>query len=603
MEQHSSTKRPLQAELPSPKRRCQHTEQDEQDDDDDDIGFLTKLLREGEEQQQQQSFSSHLDQASRHKQDEEEEEDTSTPHGHPTSKTARVQSILHGLNHQQHDDDEEEEEHQQQKKALVTAAAAAALAAVPFRRPQTYNDNDLFRSLQLMDFESAQALLEHDPELTAMRDEDLAQPLAVAVEARFEKAVKYLLHLGCPLQEVDGRGFSALHIAVEAFGDMPFLLRFLLQYTGSNIDARAPPVVGLCPLHLAADERVLKLLLGCGADPSVRVPVPAGRKEKGEEEVEVEEEDVLGRLERTWPRGKGKKKARFLLTRLSPYQSYMLAKLRFIAHMYTTTTTSSSSSSFFLRSFTHTARAKIIGARLDEKTELLDLQKEEEEEAQADIWCREEVKGQVFSFVENGRLYLARSRSMRPDYPPPLTAASSASSSSSLPLSLPPPAAAAAAAAAAVAETVVDDSNSREKKEGTGNTRIFNLEEANLSPPRPAGMCPLSVLKAARADIFLVGEYKEEGGGEGNPSPDDGSGSNSSSSSKNVKEEEWVLLPALPRVEIFGRKEEEEEEEGGEGGREDVPAAVLRALVYEAKDERVLLALQALLWTGGGKRG
>ena len=559
-----------------------------QDDDDDDIGFLAKLLREDEDQQhqQQQGFFS-------------------------TSKTARVQTILHGLKHQHHDDDDdEEEEEQQQEQALRTAA-------VPFRRPQTYNDNDLFRSLQLMDFESAQALLAHDPELMATRDEDLAQPLAVAVEARFEKAVKYLLHLGCPLQEVDGRGFNALHIAVEAFGDMPFLLRYLLQYKGLDINARVPPVVGLCPLHLAADERVLKLLLGCGADPSVRVPVPGGRRRKaGEEEVveeEEEDENVSGRLERTWPRGKGKKKARFLLTRLSPYQSYMLAKLRFIAHLYSSSpspspsppSSCSSYSSSFLQALTHTARAKIIDVRLDAHTELLDLQKEEEEEAQADIWCREEVKGQVFSFVENGRLYLARSRSTSPDYPPPLSAAVGSPSPPPPSFSLPPPAPAAAPPPPPPpppAPAVAENDDDGEKKEGPGNISL-NAEKANVSPPHPAGLCPLSVLKAARADIFLVGEYKEEKDGERNPPADDGSGksSSSSSSSSRVENEEWVLLPAVPSVEIHCRRGEGRT--GGDGGREDVSAAVLRALVYEVKDESVLDGLQAMLWTGGGKRG
>eukprot|EP00624_Nannochloropsis_granulata_P000783 evm.model.NODE_13288_length_10806_cov_18.535257.2 len=602
------SKRPLsaQTELPSPKRHCQHTQDEE--DDDDDIGFLAKLLREEEDQQQQQQQdqqqqqqegeeeeeeeddegegSSHSDKplGAQKEDDEEEEENTLTSHD-PASKIARVESILY--------EPQQEEEHD-----LGTAAAAAALAAAPFRRPRTYNDNDLFRSLQLMDFESAQALLDYDPELMVSRDEDFAQPLAVAVEARFEKNVKYLLHLGCPLQEVDGRGFSALHIAVEAFRDMPFLLRYLLQYKGLDINARVPPVHGVCPLHLAADERVLKLLLSCGADPSMLVPVPVGRRRKEGEEGEEEEEDVLGRVERTWPRGKGKKKARFLLTRLSPYQSYTLAKLRFLTHMYSSCQSSSSS---FLQSPTLTARAKIIDARLDEDTELLDLQKEDEEEAQADIWCKEEVKGQVFSFVENGHLYLARSRSISSGCSPPLAAAaaatasaSSSSPSRSLPLS---------AAAAAVGGNIENG-----EKVGGPGTSTIDLENTRSSPPHPAGLCPLSVLKAARADFFLVSKYKEENEGEGKTAAHD-SDSNSSmsnstrSSSGRVEDEGWVMVPTLPRVEMhWGKPKGGKEKEEEEGGRSDIVAAVLQMLVYEVRDERVVDALQAMLWTGGGKK-
>jgi len=581
------SKRPLSAQtaLLSPKRQCQYTQG--QDDDDDDIGFLAKLLREEEDhhhqQQQQQQVeeeeegSSHLDkpQGAQKEDDEEEEGNTSTSHD-PALKIACVKSILY--------EPQQEGEHEN-----TTTAASASLAAVPFRRPQTYNDNDLFRSLQLMDFESAQALLDYDPELMVSRDEDFAQPLAVAVEARFEKNVKYLLHLGCPLQEVDGRGFSALHIAVEAFRDMPFLLRYLLQYKGLDINSRVPPLHGVCPLHLAEDERVLKLLLGCGADPSMLVPVQVGRRRKDGEEGKEEEEDVLGRVERTWPRGKGKKKARFLLTRLSPYQSYTLAKLRFITHMYCSCRFSSSSS--FLQSSILTARAKIIDARLDEDSELLDLQKEDKNQEEADIWCKEEVKGQVFSFVENGHLYLARNRSTGLDYPPPLAAvavAAAASGSSSPSRSPPRPAAAAA----------VGGSNGNGEKKG------------RPIPPHPAGLCPLSVLKAARADFFLVSKYKEEYEGEGkmaaydNDSNSSSSVSNSSrSSSGRMDEGKWVLLPALPRVDIHWREPKGgKENEGGEGGKSGMAAAVLQMLVHEVRDEGVVDALQAMLWTGMGKK-
>ncbi len=454
-------------------------------EEEDDLGLLAKLLREDEDSK-------------------------------GSSKAARVLSILRGLD--EHDDDAEEEEQE---------PPAAPVPVVPFPRPHTFNGNDLFRSLQLMDFESVRALLEHDPELMGTRDEEDTQPLGVAIAARFDRAVKLLLHLGCPLEEVDKRGYSGLHLAVEAFVDMPFLLRYLLQYRG--LDVNAPAVLdGMAPIHLSPDERCLKLLLGCGADPSLR---------------DGQGDDVLTRLERTWPKaGKAKKKARFLLARLSSYQSYVLWKLRFLTHMYSYS--SSASASALLEA----TRAKTLDVRLDAHTELVDLQKDEEEAA--GIMCRTEVPGQVYSFVENGCLYLARSRSTSPNYGP--------SPSPSPPLH----------------EGVLDEGGGGGGKEGS-----------NPSPPPSFPLCPLSVLKEAKADIFLVG---------GGPTATTGNkgGGGEKQDAQQLEDQEWVLLPPLPRVAIHCSEKEEEER--------NMAAAVLHYVVHKVVDERVMDVLQAMLWTSGG---
>jgi hypothetical protein len=109
-------------------------------------------------------------------------------------------------------------------------------------------------------------------------------------------------------------------------------------------------------------------------------------------------------------------------------------------------------------------------------------------------------------------------------------------------------------------------------------------EESNTpSPPPSFSLCPLSILKEAKADIFLVGDAPT--------APADGDDGKTQDAQQH--DQEWVLLPPLPRVEIH-------HSEGEEGN---LSGAVLHYLVHEVKDERVIDVLQAMLWTSGGSGG
>ena len=549
-----------------------------QDDEDDDMVLLAKLLREEEDRDQESLFAS----------DRRPDPISTLPKGfagndgvkgmtrpHGVAKRQRVESSAKAKNRRRVVDQEEEEDW-----IRVTDAV------VPIRRPKIYNDNDLFRSLQLMDFESVQALLEHDRELVSARDEDFAQPLAVAVEARFERGVKFLLHLKCSLLEVDGRGYSALHLAVEVFADMPFLLRYLLQHGGMDINARASPSLGPCPLHLASGTRALRLLLACGADPTV----PAQNEREGSEGG-----NVLAWVERTWPQTREKTKARFMLACLSPYHSFVLAKLCFISRMYAVPggagaapaanpCTGARSARFPpspslvavqprppSHSLTHRIGAMIANARLDGQTEEVNPLKDDEHSDE--VWCREEVSGQIFSFVQDGRLYLARSGGG--SRAPPVVPRA--------PPARPPyfPAAPLPGASRGSRETTKGDQD---------------RSGAAASPT----MCPLSALRAAQAEVFPVG--LERGEGKILSAPENGAGRSRSNPSQ-FKEgrgcwegEEWLCLPPLPRVTVVHPPL------GKTDSHLDLAAGVLHALVHEMGSEEVLDTLRSMLWSGGGGR-
>lgn len=588
----------------------------DQNEEEDDITFLARLAAE---------------------QQQEEE-----------GRKARVEAIVADLQHQHaekngddDDDDDVEEEDEEEQQGRVDASAF-----VP-RRPVIDAEEDdlgqsLHRALELYDYESTLAIIEYDPELLSVRNEEFDQPLATAINANFDRGVKLLLYKGCPLHEVDRRGWSALHLAVECFGDMPFLLRYLIQYRGIDIDTRSG-LNGCLPLHVVPpnDEKTLRLLLGNGADVSLK--------------------DVAGKtvgevIEETWTSGKAKKKAKQLLTRRAPFQSYMLFKLRFLLYNYSNNkgqqggASSSpysappppSPSDTFLDTLISTARSKIIDVHLREHTQCVHAGREDrlrssgavdhdDDDEASQIMCREEIPGKVYSYVQDGRLKLARLDGIvnvdRCAAPPThgtnalstslgragsggnfsvmapgsttddsssnnrqnIFYASSSSSSSS------------SAATSPMVSMSVDSPRSSPlvQQEQTQKADTDFAAGDREQQCRPVSCCPLSLLKHANAAFFDVGEADE--------------GTKEKDGTK--EDDEWVLLPPLPTV-SFGLKLQDantgeaatltvamkEEEEGkGEGKSNErkelaTATAVLKYVVQDLAEEKVFDMLQGMLW-------
>lgn len=526
---------------------------------------------------------------------------------------AQVRAVVRRLKHTRDDDDSEGDDEEAEEEEDRRGKGRGGHEA----QEQEERPRDIFTAVEFLDFEATQRLLAADPELVSFRHPmDLSLPLAVAIASRFDRGVKLLLSQAeppCPLLLVDGRGYSALHLAVEAYPDMPFLARFLLQFRGVDVNTPAPLAGGATPLHVAAqspeDDRALRLLLASGAD--VSLPDAEGRTALA----------LVGR----WPAGsKAKKRARHLLKQRAPYQSYALHKLRLLAwgmrgdegegedeeqdgaaaegH----TAAARAATRAAVAALSRTAMQHLLDMRVEAQTQEVGVAAEPEGmggdgDGDDAVLCRLETAG-VYSFINaTGHLCLARiDRAVSPFLlsPPPALQQAPASASTSAPA----PAAAAASGTAASSATTSPSSSPITTTSGTSSNHSSSTEAAAaaaavgpgaVSPPLSPTCCPLARLKAARAAIFDLGEADAEtvlsrqnssGGGGGQEEQGD--------------REPWVLLPPLPTVEIH-RKEQEQERGGdvGEGeGEQSLPAAVLHFVVHGLRDEGVFDALQAMLW-------
>lgn len=63
----------------------------------------------------------------------------------------------------------------------------------------------IWRALELLDLELLKQWVDYDEYCMHERDDDLRQPLCVAMELGFERAIKLLIKRGAPLLDIDGK--------------------------------------------------------------------------------------------------------------------------------------------------------------------------------------------------------------------------------------------------------------------------------------------------------------------------------------------------------------------------------------------------------------
>lgn len=504
-------------------------------------------------------------------------------------KGAQMRAMVNRLKQTRRDsDDDDDKDEDDEEAARVKAHRQQERGGHDAEEDCQPRDTDIFTAVEFLNFEATQRLLATEPELVGLRHPfDLCLPLAVAIAARFDRGVKLLLSQvepPCPLLLVDGRGYSALHLAVEAYPDMPFLARFLLQWRGIDINTPAPgaPLAdGATPLHVAArspeDDRALRLLLASGADVSL---------------VDAEGRTALDLVGR-WPAGsKARKRARHLLTRRAPFQSYVLHKLRLLAWIARhdeddkdeeqeghdgPAAAARAANKAAVAALSRTALQHLLDMRVEAQTQEVGVWADSEEGGDGDdaVLCRLETAG-VYSFINaTGHLCLARvDRAVSPlllssSSPAPTStstqgaAATAASSPATSPSSSP-----------ITTSTSASSSNSTEAAAAAPALATTAAVSPSLSP----ACCPLSRLKAVRAAIFDLGEADEE-------TVLSRQNSSGAGQEEQGDREPWVALPPLPTLQIYRREE-------GDGDGEQV----LHFVIHELRDEGVFDALQAMLW-------
>ena len=124
----------------------------------------------------------------------------------------------------------------------------------------------IHEAAQAGDAEAVERLLKEDPSLLRAEDKRKMLPLQMAAHSGQKEVVQLLLKRGADANALGSGGRTALHWAVGM--NKLDLVRLLLE-AGANVNAKAPALADMTPLHVAASmghPEQVELLLKHKAD-------------------------------------------------------------------------------------------------------------------------------------------------------------------------------------------------------------------------------------------------------------------------------------------------------------------------------------------------